>query len=293
MNDENIKTYSSSARIKAFLKQRLPLIILSIGCFAFVFKDVINWKLNTDNVYTLIVSMIITYFFTMYVVIIMGKMGIKAGKNNDIFLATLDYYTNAKKDCEPYRQHLGKFCKMKTEEEQILMQKHILDEENLEIEKLYEYDLNKMTKRQRKIIAKAKKIKTIRLQERDLMSERGWSKKAQWGTYLGKSEREFVIANETTNSLSKFILPIAITLLGIESVVMSNILGGLIKVAVVLFSGLINYLSNEDFALNELRNRFINKADFLKEFKALCETGYFDEPVKLEIENEILESSSN
>lgn len=293
MNDENIKTYSSSARIKAFLKQRLPLIVLSVGCFAFVFKDVINWKLNTDNIYTLIVSMIITYFFTMYVVIIMGKMGIKAGKSNDIFLATLDYYTNAKKDCEPYRQHLGKFCKMKTEEEQILMQKHILDEENLLVEELYKYDLNKMTKRQRKVIAKAKKIKTIRLQERDLMSERGWSKKAQWGTYLGKSEREFVIANETTNSLSKFILPIAITLLGIESVVMSNILGGLIKVAVVLFSGLINYLSNEDFALNELRNRFINKADFLKEFKALCETGYFDEPVKLEIENEILESSSN
>lgn len=293
MNDENIKTYSSSARIKAFLKQRLPLIVLSIGCFAFVFKDVINWKLNTENVYTLITSMTITYFFTMYVVIIMGKMGRKAGKSNDIFLATLDYYTNAKKDCEPYRQHLGKFCKMKTEEEQILMQKQILDEENLEIEKLYKYDLKKMTKRQRKIIAKAKKIKTIRLQERDLMSERGWSKKAQWGTYLGKSEREFVIANETTNSLSKFILPIAITLIGIESVVMSNVIGGLIKVAVVLFSGLINYLSNEDFAINELRNRFINKADFLKEFKALCETGFFDDPVKLELENEILESSSN
>ena len=171
------------------------------------------------------------------------------------------------------------------------MQKQILDEENLLIEELYKYELKKMTKRQRKIIAKAKKIKTIRLQERDLMSERGWSKKAQWGTYLGKSEREFVIANETANSLSKFILPIAITLIGIESVVMSNVIGGLIKVAVVLFSGLINYLSNEDFALNELRNRFINKADFLKEFKALCETGFFDEPVK--IENEILESSSN
>ena len=85
-----------------------------------------------------------------------------------------------------------------------------------------------------------------------------------------------------TNSLSKFILPIAITLIGIESIVMENIVGGLIKVAVILFSGLINYLSNEDFALNELRNRFINKADFLKEFKALCETGYFDEPVKVE-----------
>lgn len=282
MDNENIKTYSSSARIKEFLKQRLPLIVLSIGCFAFVFKDVINWKLNTENIYTLITSMVITYFFTMYVVVIMGKMGIKAGKNNQIFLATLDYYTIAKKDIEPYRQHLGKFCKMKTAEEQLIMQKHILDEENLEVEKLYEYDLSKMTKRQRKCIKKAKRLKAIRLQERDLVSERGWSTKSQWGTYLGKSEREFVVSNETTNSLSKFILPIVITLIGIESIVMTNIVGGLIKVAVILFSGLINYLSNEDFALNELRNRFINKADFLKEFKALCETGYFDEPVKVE-----------
>ena len=289
MNEENIKTYSSATRIKGFLKQKLPIIILSIGCFAFIFKDVVNWKLNTENIYTLIISMIITYFFTMYVVIIMGKMGIKAGKNNQIFLATLDYYTVAKKECEPYRQHLGKFCKMKTQEEQLIMQKHILDEENLEVEKLFEYDLSKMTKKQIRCINKAKKIKTIRLQERDLVSERGWSKKAQWGTYLGKSEREFVLANETTNSVSKFLLPIAITMLGIESLVMANIVGGLIKVAVVLFSGLINYLSNEDFAINELRNRFINKADFLKEFKALCETGYFDEP---EPKKEILESSS-
>lgn len=289
MNEENIKTYSSATRIKGFLKQKLPVIILSIGCFAFIFKDVVNWKLNTENIYTLIISMIITYFFTMYVVIIMGKMGIKAGKNNQIFLATLDYYTIAKKECEPYRQHLGKFCKMKTQEEQLIMQKHILDEENLEVEKLFEYDLSKMTKKQIRCINKAKKIKTIRLQERDLVSERGWSKKAQWGTYLGKSEREFVLANETTNSVSKFLLPIAITMLGIESLVMANIVGGLIKVAVVLFSGLINYLSNEDFAINELRNRFINKADFLKEFKALCETGFFDEP---EPKKEILESSS-
>lgn len=290
MPEESIKTYSSTTRIKEFLKQKLPLIVLSIGCFAFVFKDVVNWKLNSDNIHTLIISMIITYFFTMYVVIIMGKMGIKAGKNNQIFLATLEYYTIAKKEIEPYRQHLGKFCKMKTQEEQLIMQKHILDEENLEVEKLYEYDLTKMNKRQIKCIQKAKKLKTIRLQERDLVSERGWSKKSQWGTYLGKSEREFVIANETSNSLSKFLLPIAITLLGIESIVMANIVGGLIKVAVVLFSGLINYLSNEDFALNELRNRFINKADFLKEFKALCEQGYFDEPVK--VEKEFFESSS-
>lgn len=290
MPEESIKTYSSSTRIKEFLKQKLPLIVLSIGCFAFVFKDVVNWKLNTDNIYTLIISMVITYFFTMYVVIIMGKMGIKSGKNNQIFLATLDYYTKAKKEIEPYRQYLGKFCKMKTQEEQLIMQKHILDEENLEVDKLYEYDLTKMTKRQIKCIQKAKKLKTIRLQERDLVSERGWSKKAQWGTYLGKSEREFVLANETTNSVSKFLLPIAITMLGIESLVMANIVGGLIKVAVVLFSGLINYLSNEDFALNELRNRFINKADFLKEFKALCQQGYFDEPVK--VENEFIESSS-
>ena len=79
----------------------------------------------------------------MYVVIIMGKMGIKAGKSNDIFLATLDYYTNAKKTVNLTDNILVSFVKMKTEEEQILMQKQILDEENLEIEKLYKYDLNK------------------------------------------------------------------------------------------------------------------------------------------------------
>ena len=192
MEDEIVKTYSTSTRIKSFFKQRLPLIILSIGCFIFVFKDVINWKLNTENIYELIISTIITYFFTMYVVVIMGKMGLKSGKSNEIFLSTLDYYSNAKKDIESYRQHLGKFCIMKTQEEQLLIQKNILDEENLLVEKLYDYNLKELNRKQRKCIKKAKKVKTIRLLERDLMSERGWSKKAQWGTYLGKSEKAFM-----------------------------------------------------------------------------------------------------
>ena len=64
-------------------------------------------------------------------------MGIKSGKGGNgqiFFLQHLDYYTKCKKS-EPYRQYLGKFCKMKTQEEQLIMQKHILDEENLEVEK--------------------------------------------------------------------------------------------------------------------------------------------------------------
>ena len=275
MDLENVKTTSTGERIKSFFKQRFSIIILMIGCFAFIFKDAINWKVNDKDLYALIFSMIVTYFFTMYVVIIMGKMGLKAGKSNQIFLKTLDYYGEAKKAAEPARQYLGLFCRMKTKEEHEIMQQQILDEENLELSKLYEYDLKKMTKHQRKLIKKAKKIKTIRLQERDLISERGWSKESQWGTYLGKSERQFVFRNETTNGIAKFLLPVVITIIGIESIVLTSVLGGLIKVAVVLFSGLLNYLVNEDFALNELRNRFINKADFLIEFKAMYDQGVF------------------
>lgn len=275
MDLENVKTISTGERIKSFFKQRFALIILMVGCFAFIFKDAINWKINDEDIYALIFSTFVTYFFTMYVVIIMGKMGLKAGKSNQIFLKTLEYYGEAKKAAEPARQYLGEFCKRKTKEEHEIIQQQILDEENLELSKLYEYDLSKMTKHQRKLIKKAKKIKTIRLQERDLISERGWSKESQWGTYLGKSEKQFVLKNETTNGIYKFILPIVITLIGIDSIVLTSVLGGLIKVAVILFSGLLNYLVNEDFALNELRNRFINKADFLIEFKSMYDKGVF------------------
>ena len=61
----------------------------------------------------LLTSMAITYFFTLYVILILGKMGIKSGKEKPIFIETMNYYSKAKTDIEPFRSHLKEYCILK------------------------------------------------------------------------------------------------------------------------------------------------------------------------------------
>lgn len=270
-----IKGVTTSSKFKSFVKDKMFAIVLSIGCFVFMFKDAIEWKVADENLGVLLTSMAITYFFTLYVILILGKMGIKSGKEKPIFIETMNYYSKAKTDIEPFRSYLKEYCILKTEEEKKLIQKEILDDENLEIEKLDLYKQEELTKQQWKAVQKARKLKVLRLQEKDLISERGKHFKSKYGTYLGKSEHDFMLSNNISNAFSKLIIPIVLTYLSIESIVLTDVLSGAIKVVVALFSGLFNFITNEDFVVNELRNRFINKADSLLEFKNLYEKGYF------------------
>lgn len=270
-----IKGESTSTKIKDFLKEKMFVLILSIGCLVFMFKDAIEWKIADEDIGILISSMLITYFFTLYVLLIMGKIGLQKGKNSNAFIQTMNYYAEAKNDIESIRSYLKQYCILKTNEEKKIIQKEILDDENLEYSKLDIYCKEDLTRKQWKLVKKARKVKVLRLQEKDLVSERGKHRKSKYGTYLGESESDFVKRNNTKNAFSKLLIPIVLTYVSIESIILTDVLSGAIKVVVILFSGVFNLMLNEDFAINELRNRFVNKADSLKEFKNLHDKGFF------------------
>ena len=296
---ESIKTSSFKSRLKNFFKQKTLVLLLTVGCIIYAFTDVIKWKINEADFYVLILQLIIATFFYFYVVNIMGKMGLKNGKENELFVATMKWYGKRKDEIEPIRSHLNEYVRYKTEQDRLSLQKAILDSEGLQFEKLDEYDVNKLTKSELKAIKRAKTIKVSRLLEKDLVSERGHSNKAKYGTYLGKTEKSFEMQQNLSTILSKLLIPIAITYISIESISMQNLLAGLIKTIMILFSGLLNYVKCEDFAINDLRNRFINKADCLAEFKNMYEAkqGCFEylkeEEAKIETDNEVDDSTND
>lgn len=286
MQDFNNKSYSTSSKVKFFLKEKIAYIVVIVGCILFVFQDAIIWGFNSVNFFVLIGSMVVTYVFNIIINFICAKIGRKKGKENELYKATMEYYANAKKEIENKRNYLSIYCDYKTLKEKKRIQKEILDDENLQLNKLDYYVQDRLTEEQWKTVQEARKVKVDRLQEKDLMSERGKSKKNKDSNYLGKSEFEFEKENQIVNGLSKLIVPIVLTYLSMEAFVLTNILSGAVKVTIILIGGIYTMLTNEDFVVNELRNRFINKADNLVEFKTLCEN---DESFKLLIKQKQIE----
>lgn len=278
-----IKSYSSSNKVKVFFKEKLSYIILIVGCLIFIFHDAIKWGFNDANIFVLLGSIAVTYAFNLYVNFTCGKIGRKRGKSSPEWIATQQYYSKAKEDITEIRSYLPFYCDYKTEYEKKIIQREILENENLSIAKLDYYTKEKLTDDQWKAVVNARKVKVIRLQAKDLVSERGKSKKNKDGNYLGKSEHEFDKENKLINALTKLLIPMVLTYLTLESLVFANILSGVLKVVIILFGAIYNLFINEEFTINELRNRFINKADCLIEFKSLYEN---DKTFKQKIELE-------
>ena len=285
VNTASIKSYSSSNRLKLFFKEKISFIILIVGCLIFIFHDAIKWGFNNSNIFVLLGSIAVTYAFNLYVNFTCGKIGRKRGKSSPEWIATQQYYSQAKENVSNIRSYLPFYCDYKTNYEKKLIQREILENENLSLAKLDYYTKEKLTDDQWKAVQEARKVKVIRLQAKDLVSERGKSKKNKDGNYLGKSEYEFDKENRITNALTKLLIPIVLTYLTLEGLVFANILSGVIKVVIILFGAIYNLFVNEEFTVNELRNRFINKADCLIEFKSLYEN---DENFKQKIELERL-----
>lgn len=273
-----IKSRSTKERFAFFVRKNFLIIILAVGFIGFALRDVIKWGDNWDtfDFITFIIDYAIIYSFAIYSTIILGKMGIKDGKDSEEFKATLEYYGKAKEEAEPYRRYLQAFCDYKNDEEKKRIQTEILAEENLFLDKLFEYEQDKCTKEQWKAIKRAKKVNPVKLVDKDLISERGRSKKIIYSTYLGKKQSDFEKMNTISNALTKSIIPLALALVSVESILWQNLLVGTFKAILVLFMSLVNYFTNYEYTTNELRNRFINKADMLIEFKSLCINNFFE-----------------
>ena len=138
INVGDIKTQSLKDRFNGFIKQKLMIIILTLGCLIFVLKDAIKYEKSSEELIVLGLDFIITYAFTLYITTIMGKMGLKAGINSINYIQTMAYYSRAKEETESIRSFLPRYCEIKNEEEIKSIQREILYQENLFIDKLNE-----------------------------------------------------------------------------------------------------------------------------------------------------------
>jgi hypothetical protein len=288
--EERYKYIESQKALNSWVKKNLSWIILVIASILFIFKEGLEFSANKDNVITLIMSMLFTYLFAMYVSITLRQMGKKSGKESSIYNTAIKYLADAKQDIKNFIYLLPRFVKYKNETSLKDVQKLYIEENGLD---WYLYEKNFYKEKtvyddlediQKKALEYIKKIKITKLTVNSILSEHSKNKlKHVDPLYLGKDENTDHKSSMISMLVTKSVLPIITSYFAIQVVLGTSLLWGAIQVAVILLMGVTHFMEGEDYVVTELRNRQINKADLLIEFKNLYDTnsGIFKEELDL------------
>ena len=288
--EERYKYVENRKNVGEWIKKRMSWIILIGASILFIFKEGLEFSASTDDVITLVMSMAFTYLFALYISMSMRRMGKKSGKESGTFVSALKYLAEAKTSIKDIMYLLPRYVKYKNETSLENVKKLFIEEHGLSYA-LYQkgyYNkkevLKNLSKKQRNVFYEINKIKITKLNPSDLLSEhsKGRSKYLD-PLYLGKDERTDSFQSNATMIITKSVLPIITSYFAIQVVLGSSILWGAIQVAVILLMGVSHYMEGEDYILTELKNRQINKADLLIEFKNLYDNSHqiFEEELKI------------
>lgn len=259
----------NNRKFNDWLRRRFAWIILVIASILFVFKEGLELTASGEDVVTLVMNMGLTYLFALYLSMSLRKLGKKSGKESTIFANALKYLGEAKANIKEIMYLLPVFLQHKNKQALEDAKKSYLEAKGLVYAlylKGYYQSKNDLPDAQNKALKNVDKIKITTLTSSDLLTEH--SKGKQYDTlYLGVDEKTDERVSSLQMLISKAVLPLVTSYFAVQVVLGESLIWGAIQVSIILVIGLAHYMEGEDYVITELRNRQINKADLLIEFK--------------------------
>jgi hypothetical protein len=259
----------NNRKIGDWLKKRFAWIVLVIASILFIFKEGLELTASGQDVVTLIMSGGLTYVFALYVSMALRRLGKKSGKDSSIFSNALKYLGEAKNNIKDIMYLLPVFLTYKNAQALEEAKKNYLEAKGI-VYLLYKKDYYKNKKDlsdiQIKALKNVEKIKITTLTSSDLLAEHSKGKYLDT-LYLGVDEKTDERASSLQMLISKAILPIVTSYFAVQVILGESLIWGAIQVSIILVIGVSHYMEGEDYIITELRNRQINKADLLIEFK--------------------------
>jgi hypothetical protein len=267
--EEQISYVENNRKVSEWLKKRFAWIVLVIASILFIFREGLELTASGEDVITLVMNMGLTYMFAFYISVSLRRLGKKSGKDSNIFLAALKYLAEAKNNIKDIMYLLPVFLQYKNKQALEDAKKNYLEAKGL-VYALYKknyYDNKKdLPDAQKQALARVEKIKITTLTSSDLLTEH--SKTKNFDTlYLGLDEKTDEKISNLQMLISKAVLPIITSYFAVQVVLGESLIWGAIQVSIILVIGVAHFMEGEDYVITELRNRQINKADLLIEFK--------------------------
>lgn len=263
-----------------FPKEKIDLIEYNNKEYYFIIEEVneegniTKWYYAYDSNFTYVfqdlkyyILWTLTLILSLTVAIVNYKHTVNNQKERPKFKSSLKYYQDQKKSSENITQHLPDFCNDKNKQAYENKKREIIEDADIDYDfyKSEKFSYDKLEKWQKKRLKKIKKIKIKRLTQSDLLQEHnGKVGKKVVLLPIGEEEhfRSFVIKKVIVNLFS----------LGVGGLVIGfgfkfgNIGLGLTFGSMVISSWIGAVFTAIDFVNNVLRNRFIAKGNYLREF---------------------------
>lgn len=259
----------------------LAVLLLSI---LYVVQGYFLFARTNKSLDEIIGSIVEGFCVGLTIYICFRTLGLKNGREDEKFLASIEYYSKKKEETIEFRHKTRPFCVMK----------YTQDLEDARREFLEEYGLNyllwkkgvytkeaiekmQLTKEQVTALEKVSKVKVNIINASELYSDISFKgmRRDKYGNF-GKSDKDFKRSGILTDAI--FML-VTTTVFGFYTIVpivdkdVSTMLWNLLQLSIWLAFGMLKYRSCYMFIVNEYRQtHIIQKAEILNEFITIMKT---------------------
>jgi acid phosphatase family membrane protein YuiD len=284
INSRIIQIYRSDNPGSLFPEPKTSIIVYDNQEYYFVVDEygengeILDWYFAYDggleyifNDYKFYVLTALTIVISMWVSSINYTSTSRAVMQGEQFVKTLGVYAERKKDIDKYTQYIPDFCMYKNQQAYEMAKREIVEEASIHWESYNSpnFDVGTLQKWQKKTLKKIRKIKVKKIYSNDLLQENGQS--VGRIQLLPMSQQEHKRIFFVTGGFQKVISSALSGLVVAFGVVLGNWVLGITYGLTVIMSFVSAIIIATDFVSTTLRNRYLAKADLLREFDNIKE----------------------
>lgn len=275
MNEKPVKRRKN---IIEFFRDNFQKIVLVLICVIYVVQGLFKFQRKEATLLEIAGSIALSVFVGLVISTNLRAMGLKSGRNSDIYAASVQTYGEVKQKATPMFDKLPSWCEYKNAQELEFKKKEIIQGAGLNWRgyKLGYYDENqeKMNDVQKKAYQEAKNCRIIKFYSNELLSD---LPKIDLRTQnrFGKTEKEY----KREENITDFVIRIGLGIVGglytlqplLDGGNKQEIIAGIIwhAVQIILWFaiGILKFSDAKSFIIDEYRHtHIIQKTELLNEF---------------------------
>ena len=261
--------------------QKITIVLVSIvyitqGIFELAKKDATILEILGSIFLSVVVGTVISSN--------LSSMGLKDGRNSELFQTSLKSYGEAKINATPNFDKLSAWCEYKNFQELELEKKDIIQSAGLNWRAYkfgyYDEHKEKLDDKQLKALDKAKHCSIIKLNSQDLFSDLSGAKYGVFGgkkigDKFGPTEKDFKSKSTTNDLMVKVSMAVISGLYTLSPLItgenvyeiIAGVIWNLMQILVWLALGSMKYINAKSFMEDEYRKtHIIQKTEYLNEF---------------------------
>lgn len=256
-------------KVKKIISQNFIYIITGVFCVIYLLRSLIELPTSGKTVEEIIADSAIAFAFGTLIGSLLEMQGIRVGEQSDKVIATDKSLATAIEDINDDIDMLDDYCVEVSEralkEEQI----RYLNELRIKYDDFINetYDTSKLNAYEKIILKKVKHLKVKPLKASDLTSEIEGRKNI---LSLGRTKKQYFKATQRNTILSKTISSLVIGYFSVKLIQdfsWADLIWSALQVMFFLLMGALQFIKSYFFVTDELRNRKIEKTNWLLKFK--------------------------